>query len=248
MGWDSELSGTLSAFILRVHGQYALALRLDCGCYCPDAHDCGIVPKHVDQAAHPPGTAKRTSLRDLLLSIGTADAFDDGLLMSAIRAGNQDAMAKLYDRYSPVVYAVALRVLGETAAAEDILQEIFMQLWRKPSAFDASRGTLAPWLAVIARNRALDLLRKRKPQTDIDEIVVSIEPDLASEVERNSMAQKVRSTLNQMPPAQRSALEMAYFEGYTHSEISEKTGEPLGTVKTRIRTGLTLLRKAVETT
>lgn len=168
--------------------------------------------------------------------------------MSAIRAGNQDAMAKLYDRYSPVVYAVALRVLGDTAAAEDILQEIFMQLWRSPSAFDASRGKLAPWLAVIARNRALDVLRKRKPQMDIEEVVVSVEPDLAGEAERNTMAQKIRLTLNQMPAAQRSALEMAYFEGYTHSEISEKTGEPLGTVKTRIRAGLMLLRKAVEAT
>jgi len=228
--------------------QYVFPLKLDCSCSCPALHPCGIVTKHVGQAAHPPGAAERTSLRDLRLSIATADAFDDGLLMSAIRAGNQDAMAKLYDLYSPVVYAVAMRVLGETAAAEDILQEIFMQLWRNPSAFDASRGKLAPWLAVIARNRALDVLRKRKPQMDIDEVVVSVEPDLAGEAERNSMAQKVRLTLNQMPPAQRSALEMAYFEGYTHSEISEKTGEPLGTVKTRIRTGLMLLRKAVEAT
>ena len=155
-------------------------------------------------------------------------------------------MAQVYDRYSSVVYAVALRVLGDTAAAEDVLQEIFMQLWRDPGSFNASRGNLAPWLAVIARNRAVDVLRKRRPQTEISEALVSIEPDLAGEAERGRLAEKVRAVLKDMAPSQRQALEMAYFEGYSHSEISEKTGEPLGTIKTRIRTGLMLLRKAVE--
>src|SRR5260370_34524766 len=93
-------------------------------------------------------------------------------------------MAELYDRYSYVVYAVALRVLGDTAAAEDVLQEIFMQLWRNPGSFDASRGNLAPWLAVIARNRAVDGLRKRRPQTEISEPVVLVEPRLAGEAGR----------------------------------------------------------------
>ena len=155
-------------------------------------------------------------------------------------------MAQLYDRYSSVVYAVALRVLGETGAAEDVLQEIFMQLWRNPSSFDASRGNIAPWLAVIARNRALDQLRKRKPSTELSETVVMVEPDLAAKADRTRVAEKVTATMRQMPAAQRMALEMAYFEGYSHSEISQKTGEPLGTIKTRIRTGLMLLRKAVE--
>ena len=155
-------------------------------------------------------------------------------------------MAQLYDRYSPVVYAVALRVLGDAAAAEDVLQEVFMQLWRNPGSFDASRGNLAPWLAVIARNRAVDVLRKRRPQTEIEETTVSVEPDLAAEADRGRAAEKVRAVLKEMPAAQRSALEMAYFEGYSHSEIAEKTGEPLGTIKTRIRSGLMLLRKAVE--
>ena len=156
-------------------------------------------------------------------------------------------MGQLYARYSSVVYAVALRVLGDTAAAEDVLQEIFMQLWLKPGAFDAGRGNLAPWLAVIARNRAVDVLRKRRPQTEISETTVSVEPDLAGETDRGRAMEKVRAALKEMPSAQRSSLEMAYFEGYSHSEIAEKTGEPLGTVKTRIRNGLLLLRKAVET-
>lgn len=115
---------------------------------------------------------------------------NDAALIAAVRAGNQKAMAQLYDRYAGVVYSVALRVLGETAAAEDVLQEIFMQLWRSPGSFDASRGNLAPWLAVIARNRAVDVLRKRRPQAEISETLISIEPDLAGETERGRTAEK----------------------------------------------------------
>jgi len=171
---------------------------------------------------------------------------NDGALISAVRAGNQEAMAQLYDRYSQVVHAVAMRVLGDTAAAEDVLQEVFMQLWRNPGAFDSSRGNIAPWLAVIARNRAVDVLRKRRPQDDISEVTLGVLPDMAGDADRARVAEKVRSVLKEMPPPQRSALEMAYFEGYSHSEIAQRTGEPLGTVKTRIRAGLMLLRKAVE--
>lgn len=188
-------------------------------------------------------------MRDLRLFTGaSAESASDGILMSAIRARNQDAMAQLYDRYSSLVYAVALRVLGETAAAEDVLQEIFMQLWRNPESFEAARGGLAPWLAVITRNRAVDQLRKRRPQSDLSEVIVAVESDLAVDADRRRVAQTIRGILQQMSPVQRSALEMAYFEGYSHSEISQKTGEPLGTIKTRIRTGLLQLRKAIETT
>ncbi len=164
-----------------------------------------------------------------------------------MKSGDQRAMAELYDRYSPVVYAVALRVLGDTMAAEDVLQEVFLQLWRNPGAFDAARGSLGAWLAVISRNRAIDALRKRKPETDIEDVVVSVAPDLASEADRSRAAEKVRGLLGAMPQSQRKALEMAYFQGLSHSEIANKTGEPLGTIKTRIRAGLITLRKAFQT-
>ena len=153
-------------------------------------------------------------------------------------------MGRLYDRYSSIVYSIALRVLGDTGAAEDVLQEVFLQLWRNPGVFDSSRGNMAAWLAVIARNRAIDSLRKRRPETDIADVVVSVEPDLAGDTERARAMEKIRGVLGDMPAAQRSALEMAYFEGLTHTEISARTGEPLGTVKTRIRAGLLSLRKA----
>jgi len=174
-------------------------------------------------------------------------ATSDLALVMAIRAGEEGAMATLYDRYSSIVYSVALRVLQDTGAAEDVLQDIFLQLWRKPGAFDASRGNMGAWLAVIARNRAIDALRRRRPENDIEDVVVSVEPDLASDAERSRAMEKVRGALQAMPAAQRSALEMAYFEGLTHTEIAEKTGEPLGTVKTRIRSGLLSLRKLFAT-
>ena len=100
-----------------------------------------------------------------------------------MKSGNQSALAELYDRYSGVVYAVALRVLGDTGAAEDILQEVFLQLWRNPGAFDAARGSLGAWLAVITRNRAIDSLRRRKPETDIEDVILSVAPDLAGAAE-----------------------------------------------------------------
>jgi RNA polymerase sigma-70 factor, ECF subfamily len=171
----------------------------------------------------------------------------DLALVSGIRSGKESAMAQLYDRYSSIVYSVALRVLGDTGAAEDVLQEVFIQLWRNPGLFDSSRGNLAAWLSVIARNRAIDALRKRRPESEIDDIVISVEPDLAGDAERARAMEKVRGTMGVMPSAQRSALEMAYFEGLTHTEIAAKTGEPLGTVKTRIRAGLLQLRKAFQT-
>jgi RNA polymerase sigma-70 factor, ECF subfamily len=171
-------------------------------------------------------------------------AMTDATLVLGIRSGNEQAMAQLYDQYSPIVYSVALRVLGEPSAAEDVLQEVFMQLWRTPDSFDASRGSLAGWLAVITRNRAIDFLRKRRPEYQIDEVVVSVEPDLAGKAEWSRLAEKIRSVLRDMAVPQRSALEMAFFEGLTHTEIAQKTGEPLGTIKTRIRAGLATLRKA----
>jgi RNA polymerase sigma-70 factor (ECF subfamily) len=176
---------------------------------------------------------------------GSGGEANDLSLVARVRARDESAMAALYDRYSSLVYAVALRVLGDTAAAEDVLQEIFLQLWRKPSAFDAARGSMGAWLSVIARNRSIDALRKRKPETDIEDVVLSVETNFAQNADRGRALLKIREVLGKMAAPQRSALEMAFFEGLTHTEIAEKTGEPLGTIKTRIRAGLLSLRAAV---
>ncbi len=193
-----------------------------------------------------PDSYFRKDAKDRLPSAETIAMPPDTVLVSAIRGGDQSAMATLYDRYSSIVYSVALRVLADTGAAEDVLQEVFMQLWRNPTAFDASRGSLGAWLAVITRNRSIDALRKRRSETDIDEVIVSVQPDLASEAERTRALEKVRGVLGSMPVSQRTALELAFFEGLTHTEIAGKTGEPLGTIKTRIRSGLLTIRKAFE--
>ncbi len=170
------------------------------------------------------------------------DAGDEMRLVARVRAGDQQALADLYDRYSGVVYAVALRVLQDAAAAEDVVQDIFLQLWRSPDSFDASRGSLTAWLAVIARHRSIDRLRKRRPETDIEDCVIAGGPDLRDETERTLIVEKVRVALAAMSPDQRTAMELAFFQGLTHTEIAEKTGEPLGTIKTRIRSGLQQLR------
>ena len=169
----------------------------------------------------------------------------DTELMAGLKAGDEGSLAQLYDRYSGIVYSVALRVLADTAAAEDILQEIFLQLWRNPEVFDGRRGSLGAWLAVISRNRAIDVVRKRRPEVELDEIVVPLECSLEDDTERKRLVERVRSALGMMPALQRAALEMAFFQGLTHTEIAEKTGEPLGTIKTRIRSGLLALRKCV---
>jgi len=168
----------------------------------------------------------------------------DAEIITRIYSGDEGAMALLYDRYSSVVYAVALRVLSDGSAAEDILQDVFIQLWRNPQAFNASRGSLTAWLVVIARNRAIDQLRKRRPEVEAAEIVISVAPELESTAERKLAIEKVRAVLAGMSAEQRAALEMAFFEGLTHVEIAGKTGQPLGTVKTRIRSGLLAVRKA----
>ncbi len=169
----------------------------------------------------------------------------DAIMMSAIRSGDEQAMAQLYGHYSAIVYSVALRVLGDSAAAEDVQQEVFMQLWRSPGIFDSGRGSLPGWLAVIARNRAIDLLRKRRRETDIADVLLCCDPDVLRGMEWTGALGKIQGALELMPLAQRSALEMAFFEGHTHTQIAEKTGEPLGTIKTRIRAGLLALRKTL---
>ena len=169
---------------------------------------------------------------------------DDASLLSLVQSGDEHAMASLFDRYSKVVYSVALRVLRDPASAEDVLQEIFMQIWRNPDSFSAARGSLGGWLAVVSRNRSIDALRRKRPTDSVDDVVLASPYNLADEAERNSMMERARGVIATLPAEQRKTLEMAFYDGLTHSEIAEMTGDPLGTVKTRIRSALLTLRKA----
>ncbi|WP_255484039.1 sigma-70 family RNA polymerase sigma factor [Granulicella sp. 5B5] len=171
---------------------------------------------------------------------------EDASLLAKIQSGEEQAMALLYDRYSKIVYSVALRVLRDTAAAEDVMREIFMQVWRTPSGFIATKGSLGGWLAVVARNRAIDMLRRKRPSEEIEEVALASTFNLAEESERNLLMERARAAVVTLPPEQRKMLEMAFFDGLTHAEIAEMTGDPLGTVKTRIRSALITVRKAFQ--
>ena len=169
----------------------------------------------------------------------------DDTLLEGVRDRDQHAMADLFDRYGGMVYSVALRVLKDPGQAEDVMQEIFFQLWRKPDAFVHGRGSLSGWLMVVARNRAIDTIRRRKPTDSPADVVLPSNTNLESETERNVLMERVRDVLKNLPQEQRESLDLAYFEGLSHSEIAERTGDPLGTVKTRIRLALICLRKAL---
>ena len=170
----------------------------------------------------------------------------DELLLERVRTRDPKAMTDLFDRYGSMVYSVALRVLKDPGHAEDVMQDVFFNLWENPRSFAAGRGSMGAWLLVVARNRAIDALRRRKPSDPVDELVLPAKTNLASEAERNTIMEKVRGIMNRLPSDQQKSLQLAFFEGLSHSEIAAQTGDALGTVKTRIRTALISVRKAIQ--
>jgi len=172
-------------------------------------------------------------------------ATDDMGLLTRIQSGDQEAMSALFDRYGTMVYSVALRVLKDAGEAEDVMQEIFVQVWKNPGAFVSGKGSLGGWLVVVARNRSIDMIRRRRPTEQVELFALPSSTNLAREAERNSLLGKIRGVMVSLPEEQRNSVELAFFEGLSHSEIAEKTGDPLGTVKTRIRLALTTIRKAL---
>ena len=181
------------------------------------------------------------------------DSGDDRLSVSGLAAGDPAAFAALYDRHVRPVYSLALRMLGDEGDAEDLVQEVFAQAWRRSSSYEAGRGPVIAWLLTITRSRAIDRLRARRARPDYasatDPEALDVLPALGArpddQVLADEDARQVRAALERLPLLQRLALELAYFEGLTQSEIAERLEEPLGTVKTRIRAGLLKLRDAL---
>ena len=134
-----------------------------------------------------------------VLNMPPPSDLDDASLLTLVQRGDEAAMASLFDRYSKVVYSVSLRVLRDPASAEDVLQEIFMQIWRSPDSFIATRGSLGGWLAVVSRNRSIDALRRRRPSESVDEIALASPYNLSDEAERNSMMEKARTVIVLLP-------------------------------------------------
>jgi RNA polymerase sigma-70 factor (ECF subfamily) len=175
----------------------------------------------------------------------------DRALVAAMIARDADAVARLYDRHAARLLGVAYRILGETGEAEEVVQEVFLYAWRAASSFDPFRGSVLAWLIVATRSRAIDRVRTRKSSVSGDDSGRGPLADLPSsdDVEQGAAARQwetvCRAAVGELPPDQRRALELAFFEGLTHQEIAERTATPLGTVKTRIRLGLMKLRERV---
>jgi len=176
----------------------------------------------------------------------------DAALMDRLVRRDQDAMEQLYRRYSRIIYSLALRITQQAASAEEIVQDVFLLLWRNAHRYEVSRGGLEPWLLTLARNRSLDLLRmkrekqRRREDALDDSPVPAAHPSAEAAIDRQRRAEQVRAVMASLPAAQRKAIELAFFDGMTHSEIAAALAQPLGTVKSWIRNGLLRLRESLE--
>lgn len=164
-------------------------------------------------------------------------------LISLAETGDAGAFAALYDRHSRSAYSLAYRMMGERQAAEDLVQDVFLKVWRAAGSYRAERGSVRTWILSIVHNRGIDQIRaaasRRRTQDKVEVSAAKTQPSEAfASAWRNSQRDQVRDALNTLPPEQLKILELAYFSGYTHTEISELLGLPLGTVKGRMRLGL----------
>ena len=189
----------------------------------------------------------------LVIETAEASERDQDLvsLVERVAAGDQSALATLYDATNRFIYSLILRVLGDMGSAEEVLIDVYTQLWRQAASYDANRGAPLAWMATIARSRAIDRLRSswqdqhRKESLD----VLGDAPANTASPEESAAASErqrfVREALNLLTPEQRRVIELAYYSGLSHSEIAEKLNQPLGTVKTRTRLGMMKLREAL---
>jgi len=167
-------------------------------------------------------------------------------LINEMARGQRTALEQFYDRYVPLVYNLVLRIVGNRADADEVVQEVFLQTWRDASRYDPSRGTPEAWVVMLARSRAIDVLRSARRRGE--RVETRLTRDIADPTPAHALQlanpRSMTGALGELSTAQRELLELAYYEGLTQTEIAARTGLPLGTVKTRIRTGLERLREA----
>jgi RNA polymerase sigma-70 factor (ECF subfamily) len=178
---------------------------------------------------------------------------DDQTLLRLIAQAQQDALSELYDRYNRLVYSMAVNAVGENLLAEEITQDVFLRIWNKAETYSAQKGKVITWVASIARYRSIDAIRSQKARPEGHSVAWDIEGssdnpnhlNIEERVELTERQQRVRQAVAQLPEEQRQALAYAYFQGHTHREIAEVLGEPLGTIKTRIRLAMQKLRQSL---
>lgn len=177
---------------------------------------------------------------------------DDFSLITKIGQQDQAALAELYDRYAPLLYSVAFKMLGSAEEAEEVVLDVWRQVWRQACNYDPQRGRVDTWLFMLLRSRALDRLRRLKQVERV--VIASQDRTVQASLQTNDPAeniliaerrQQVQSALSQLPNAQRQVLELVYYQGLTQAEIATQIGQPLGTIKTRIRLGLVKLRQTL---
>jgi RNA polymerase sigma-70 factor (ECF subfamily) len=186
----------------------------------------------------------------------TPDHETDREILAQVARGDQRAFGKLYDRLSSSLYSLAVRMLGDSSEAQDALQEVFLQIWRRAPAYDAEQSSVFSWAVLMTRSRVIDRLRARGRRLRV--IIASTDEDAQPELapasasgtesaadtaDRNEEARRVRLSLTKLPAEQREAIELAFFNDLTHHEIAAQLGQPLGTIKARIRRGLLKLRE-----
>ncbi len=172
----------------------------------------------------------------------------DAELAARLQRRDPQALAELYDRYGRIAYSLIVRVVRDGALAEDLVQETFLRVWNRAQGFDAQRGALGPWLLAVARNRAIDYLRsasgRERNAMELEEVDhPSLFVDMERDILASDRARIIRAALEKLAPKHRQVIELAYFEGLTQTEMAERMGEPLGTVKTWVRTALKNLRE-----
>jgi RNA polymerase sigma-70 factor (ECF subfamily) len=178
----------------------------------------------------------------------------DATLARRLLQKDVEAFEQLYERHSRIVYALALRILQQGSTAEEVVQDVFLQVWRNARHYDEQRGPFIPWLMTLARNRALDRLRlkserQRRQESQTEELPTVVEaPQYEKDLDEKRRAERVRALMASLHPQQKKAIELAFFEGLSHSEIAESLKEPLGTVKSWIRNGLLRLKEGLQAT
>jgi RNA polymerase sigma-70 factor (ECF subfamily) len=175
---------------------------------------------------------------------------DDTYLLHRIAAGDGDALTELFDRHSPVVLGLLVRIVGGRAEAEEVLQEVFLQAWMQADRYDEERATPRGWLLMLARSRALDRLRRRETQRRREDEAAggagdAVVPMGTARLEAAERRSRIGAALGILSPEQRNCIELAFFEGLTHTQIAERLQAPLGTVKSRILLGMNKLRQAL---